>query len=269
MGAEAPGRLRILVVDDDRFSRELIREQLAALGYACETAPDGEEALARLGAAAYDLLICDFRMPHLDGPALARAVRARDSDPARLGRSVHRPHIAIISANADLDHASACLAAGVDDFLPKPVAFDVIEALVARVASAISGARGAQATLADGVKSVSRAEAVLDPSALTRIYRNPQRVSAVLTGWLAAVERDLAELRAALERADVPTVGDIAHRLRGSASVTGAMRLSDVAARLEIAAEDAGGPVVATVSELSEAFAEVRAAVDAFTRKLN
>jgi CheY-like chemotaxis protein len=216
-------------------------------------------------------MICDFRMPRIDGPTLARAIREREGQNRdRASAAARRLHIAIISANADIDHASECLAAGVDDFLAKPVAIDVMEALLARVALAVRGhVAGTTQTAASAAPRLPAADAVFDPAVLLRIYGAPHRAHAALSAWVANTEHDLARLSAALERRDMAAVRDIAHRMRGSASVAGAMQLAAAAADLERAAGQAGGPAVPALSELRAAFVAARSAANGFIRPLS
>ena len=105
-------RRRLLVVDDIATNRDVLRDLLAPLGFEIETAASGTEALAALAAAAPDLVFLDLRMPGIDGLELTRRIRQRTGGAA----------IKIIAMSASVlsFNRGDALAAGCDDFLPKP-----------------------------------------------------------------------------------------------------------------------------------------------------
>ena len=115
---------RILAVDDDPSSLEVVRARLASQGYEVLTATDGEQALTDVREQAPDLLLLDVMMPRMDGLEVCRRLR---SDPAR----PFTP-IIIVTARADSADIVAGLNAGADEYLTKPLDHD---ALVARVRS--------------------------------------------------------------------------------------------------------------------------------------
>ncbi|MDC8760904.1 response regulator [Janthinobacterium fluminis] len=113
----------VLLVDDDADCRALLRALLEPLGFAVAEAADGEAALARLAAAPYALLLCDRRMPGLDGIALTRRLRDRGGA---------QPRIVIMTASAFEEEQQEALAAGADAFLRKPIEQDKLFALIER-----------------------------------------------------------------------------------------------------------------------------------------
>ena len=116
-------RSLILLVDDHPTNREVISRQLAKAGYACLTAADGEEGLQEWRSGRYALVLADIHMPRMDGYAMAAAIRATEQ---REGR-VRTPLIAL-TANVTKGEAERCLAAGMDDFLGKPVSIGQLAA---------------------------------------------------------------------------------------------------------------------------------------------
>jgi len=104
---------RILVAEDNPVNREIAVALLDAAGLGVETAPDGVQAVERLRHARYDLVLMDVQMPVMDGLEATRRMRELPH-----GRAV--PIIAM-TANAFQEDRSACLEAGMDDFLTKPV----------------------------------------------------------------------------------------------------------------------------------------------------
>jgi|GEM_PF-99920 len=125
---EAPRAARILVVEDNAVNRELVRRQLAQLGYGCDLCEDGNAALAALSKQGYDLLLTDCQMPLVDGYALTREIRARESGARESSAREHgdrggaaRLPIIAITASALPEQVDQCIAAGMDAYLIKPV----------------------------------------------------------------------------------------------------------------------------------------------------
>ena len=120
-GPETPvqvmGPARILAVDDNPINLEVLREQLRILGHAVDCAECGADALVKWTASDYRLLLVDCQMPVMDGRELALRIRQQEHQSNK-----HAP-IRIIgwTGNATEENASACMAAGMDDLLTKPV----------------------------------------------------------------------------------------------------------------------------------------------------
>ena len=118
---DAPaGQARILVAEDDGDTRALIQRVLENQGYAVTTAADGVEALARLAAGAFDLILSDVNMPNLDGLKLME-IKAQ--------KMIGTP---VIFFTAEEEGEARALALGAEDYIKKPVSKDVIVARVRR-----------------------------------------------------------------------------------------------------------------------------------------
>jgi len=116
---------RVLVVDDADVNRTIARVMLEHLGLTVVEAHNGAEALARLDDGRFDLVLMDVMMPVMDGLQATRRFRTAEADQARLP-------IVAMTANAMLGDREECLAAGMDDYLPKPVRGDVLRRCLAR-----------------------------------------------------------------------------------------------------------------------------------------
>ena len=119
----------VLVLDDDRATRELVREVLEEQGYAVESAASGAMGQARLEAGGVDLVVLDKGLPDRDGLDVCRWVRARE------GRDEARLPIIVVSAAIDEDDAGSLDDPGADAYVAKP--FD-IDTLVAQVRASLT-----------------------------------------------------------------------------------------------------------------------------------
>ncbi|WP_333592543.1 response regulator [Brevundimonas sp.] len=114
--------VRVLLAEDNPVGALLAKTLLRREGCVVETAGTGEEAVQALKRARYDLVFMDMRMPGMDGPAAARAIRARGDDTPILA----------LTANAFAEDRRACLEAGMNDHLVKPLEPEALKAALAR-----------------------------------------------------------------------------------------------------------------------------------------
>ncbi len=115
---------RVLLVEDNPVNRRVASLMLRKRGLRCDLAANGKEALARWGERAYDLILMDCQMPEMDGYEATRHLR-------RLEQGGHTPIIAM-TAEAMKGDRERCLAAGMDDYLPKPVRAEALFAMLDR-----------------------------------------------------------------------------------------------------------------------------------------
>jgi signal transduction histidine kinase/CheY-like chemotaxis protein len=119
---------RVLLVEDNLVNQKVAMGLLRKLGLEVDLAVDGEVALQRCADTAYDMVLMDVQMPRLDGISATRALREseREADDDR-----HVPIVAM-TANAEVGDREDCLAAGMDDYLPKPFTRAMLEAKLQR-----------------------------------------------------------------------------------------------------------------------------------------
>jgi two-component system, sensor histidine kinase len=111
-GPRATAQLRILLVEDNPVNQMLTMSMLQKLGALADLARDGEEAVEKVRAGAYDLVLMDLQMPRMDGLSATRAIRG--------ATGIRQPRIVALTANAMESDRQACVDAGMDDFLSKP-----------------------------------------------------------------------------------------------------------------------------------------------------
>jgi len=115
----------VLVVDDVEMMRDLLGMQLSRAGCGFDTAEDGVQALALLHARPYDLVLMDRSMPNLDGCETARAWRAHE-------QALGLPTTPIVGVGGQPDDRIDCLAAGMQDFMTKPLTIAALDGLLQR-----------------------------------------------------------------------------------------------------------------------------------------
>jgi signal transduction histidine kinase/CheY-like chemotaxis protein/HPt (histidine-containing phosphotransfer) domain-containing protein len=223
--AEEEGTL-VLAVDDHPINRMLLTRQVTVLGYANEEASDGAEALALWKSGRFRLVITDVNMPEMDGYALARAIRSIEK---RAGQE--RTVIIACTANALKGEAENCFAAGMDDYIAKPVE---LEALLAKLDNWLpipgGGARESGGAAEDDAP-------LIDPAVLAEISGGDPGVEReIFAQFLPVNEEDAAALTQALADNDIAAVVHFAHRIKGASNAIGAAALAKVCGRMEAAA---------------------------------
>jgi CheY-like chemotaxis protein len=190
-------RARILVAEDHQINWRLTELLLSRRGHRADHAKDGRQALAMLERGGYELVFMDCRMPGLDGYQTTREIRRREaSDPRR------RAAIVAMTANASEEDRRRCLAAGMDDYIGKPISFEVLDEALERWLS-----------------PERRDVPALD--------------EAILNKLVAEVNGEVEQIDLAGPQADPGGVAHTAHRIQNSARLIGASRLADAAAQVE------------------------------------
>ena len=212
---------RVLAVDDYEVNLEVLIGQFGILGVELDTAANGIQALTLWREKPYALVLTDIHMPDMDGFELTRQIRAEET----LKGVEKRTPIVALTANALTGEAERCLAAGMDDYLTKPLTLDRLRKAVAQWAT--SGAETPQAATA----AAAGTEAI-DRSVVAEMFGdNPAMIDRVLTRFAGAGAKLVGEMVAA---ADQPKpLAELAHKLKGAARAAGALRLGDLAAALE------------------------------------
>jgi PAS domain S-box-containing protein len=226
-----PGSLAgstILLVEDNAFNQQVARELLEDAGAKVVVAGNGSEALALMHAreegAAFDCVLMDVQMPVMDGFEATRRIRAD----ARLRDT----RVIAMTANAGLEDQARCLAAGMDEFVTKPVA---PEALVATVARALGrSVQHAPPPPPPAPAAPAQAPALLDMDVLSETFGgNPEKMRKYAFMFLETAREGLLEIDRALASGEVGRAAGVAHRIKSSARTVGAMGFGDVCADLE------------------------------------
>jgi len=254
--ARAAGTL-VLLVDDHPTNREVLSEQLHALGYASEQAATSAEALRMWEMAHYGLLITDCHMPDMDGYQLARAIRSQE---AATGRA--RTPILAWTANALGEVGTLCAEAGMDDVLVKPAHVGALRAKIERLLGQLAAQAGAQqpvwapeqaATAGPPLaQPVSPAPAPIEQpqlqptlevlqSAMLRELTDgdAEMERRVLLRFRASNQIDAGALAQAVSAGNAAALAHYAHRIKGAARLIGAQEFASACEALEQAAKNA------------------------------
>ncbi|HZC02467.1 MAG TPA: response regulator, partial [Gammaproteobacteria bacterium] len=218
---------RILLVEDDRTNQLVVAGLLERLGCRIEIAGTGQEALELIAQRSFDLILMDCYMPQLDGYEATRRIRALATDNRRI------PIIAM-TAYTQIGASEACLAAGMDDYLPKPVRLDALREKLQRWLAPKQSSTPTEA--AEGpIAREPAAVAVLDRTVLTELRNNLQEAfSKVIEVFLEDMPSYQSALKTAISEGDARRLTEVAHTLKGSSKTLGANRLVAVSKQLEV-----------------------------------
>lgn len=270
--------LRVLVVDDNAVNQTVARELLQATGAKVELVGDGQQALDLLQSLEVDCVLMDIQMPVMDGLEATRRIRAQQ-------RLKGLPIIAM-TANASAQDRRACLAAGMNDFVSKPVEpkrfLDIVarwagqgaaatspsapvsQALPETVPGALSGARpgavpGARPGLVPGPAAAptdaapTAPESLLDTHVLQALTRGKaSAMTPIVQAFESMMDNTLAELRQALTAGDATRLGQLGHKAKSSAASLGAHGLAGRCLALETAMRAASPDLGAAATMVQE-----------------
>ncbi len=259
------GLARVLLVDNTPVNQKVATSMLRRFGLTATVATNGREALDRLAAEAFDLVLMDCQMPVLDGLEATRELRAREA-----GSGGHQLVVAM-TAHAMQGDRERCLAAGMDDYLSKPVQPPALEAMLERWLPGRFVSSASRRAAAEGVAL----KAVLDEKVLGELRAfeadgQPGLLAEVAALFSGQGESLLASLRQAAAAGNVSAWKGRLHALRGSAGSIGALRLCRCCEELEQRpAPVSPAQAAAGLAALEQAFGEAKAALEADVQRVS
>ena len=243
---------RVLVVEDSLINQKVTLKMLELAGCQAEAAANGKEALAMLVRGRHELILMDIQMPEMDGLEATRRIRGGEIpgiDP--------RIPIVALTAHALKGDRERFLAAGMDDYLPKPIQTGPLARALERFTG--GGQKADREPDRDGV------EAAFDQRGfLSRLGGDTALAEEILGLFLEDAKRQIDLLVQSMARGDLPAVRLGAHRLKGAAGNVSALCIQGVAARIERVCQDER-PLVWTDSQdqLREALDQFRESISA------
>jgi two-component system sensor histidine kinase/response regulator len=215
---------RILLAEDNPINRKLAVALLGRAGYAVETAENGRQAVDALKRESYSLVLMDVQMPEMDGLEATGLIRA-------IGGERGRTPIIAMTAHAMKGDRERCIAAGMDDYVAKPLQSSELFEAIDRYTGL---GRHAELDRAVGAaEAVERAEPVDIHRALPYFGGDERLFGRLLHEFVAGLGEQIEELKAAAESGDVPTFTRIAHSLKSLSATFGAAQLRQAAQQLE------------------------------------
>jgi len=248
---------RILLAEDNIINQKVALHVLEKLGYRVHAVANGKEVLQALRGGDYDLLLTDCRMPEMDGYEAARAIRSGSA-----GVRDRDIPIVAMTAGVDVDDRDKCLAAGMNDYVAKPVDLKALSTVIQRYVKSEPPPQPAREALEDV------AQAGGQPFNMASLVARIEGDTA-LALQLANIFRDelpqmVADLRAAVGTSDPLIIREHAHALRGGAANVGAEALAALATEIGRAARaedlEAITPLAARLEGQAKAFEQCLAA---------
>jgi signal transduction histidine kinase/CheY-like chemotaxis protein/HPt (histidine-containing phosphotransfer) domain-containing protein len=268
--APAPLRGHVLLVEDNPVNRQVAQRILSLLGLSLELAENGKEALEKLDAGTFDLVLMDCQMPVMDGYTATRIRRTREAE-SRL------PRIPIIAmtANAMAGDREKCLGAGMDEYLSKPMNRGLLETTLRKWLPKQAQSRAVAATATTTAPSPARAAPVASPAGVHAVASAPlapasgsgpafgegiatpsplaardgaaldqdivrdlldvmgEEFTELVGVYLEDTPKNLALLEAAAGRNDANGLIAPSHSLKSTSANLGAMTLAEIAKRIE------------------------------------
>ena len=231
------GGARLLLAEDNAVNREVAIELIHAAGLAADTARNGREALAKASNIAYDLILMDMQMPQMNGLDAARAIRA-------LPTHADVPILAM-TANAFNEDREACMEAGMNDFVPKPVNPEQFYATLVKWLPPPAPAAEEPEPKAppklndeDRKRHLARIHGLDLTAGLATMRGNVAKYSRLLQLFADGYQGHGDQIFSLLGTGDLEALGPVVHSLRGASGMLGAKALSEAANKVLQALED-------------------------------
>jgi signal transduction histidine kinase/CheY-like chemotaxis protein/HPt (histidine-containing phosphotransfer) domain-containing protein len=235
LGKGAP--LRVLLAEDNLVNQKVAVRMLELFGYVADIATNGAEAVAAISARPYDLVLMDMHMPEVDGLEATRRIR-------QMRFPWGRPRVVAMTASSFVDDRNACIDAGMDDFVSKPVTAQELGDALRRAAGALGPSPARQYSMKPPDSRIERAQWVsgLDEESFVRLEALMGKGSTELT-WLIRrfienATRAASDVSRALADGNAEAIYGIAHQLTASSGMLGATALSELYRSLMNAASE-------------------------------
>jgi PAS domain S-box-containing protein len=203
--------LQVLVVEDEPNNQKVIRMFLKRLGFEADVVSDGQQGVAAASAKSYDIIFLDLQMPVMDGLEACRRIREM--------KLVKRPYIVAITANAFREDCDAAYAAGMDDYLAKPITMPRLRVMVDKITKGIHSLPEPlmRQLSAESVMPAITAEPVLvDIKQLDAlIIIGAEGYRDVLQDLMREVPVHIANIRTLIEIGDMPSFKCRIHKFKG------------------------------------------------------
>jgi CheY-like chemotaxis protein len=243
-----------LLAEDNPINRKVVLAMLNRLGYPTDAVSNGRDCVEALSHEDYDLVLMDCQMPELDGYGAARLVR----DPSSKVRN-HAVPIVALTAHAMPGDRDRCLAAGMNDYLTKPIELSQLEANLHKwLAGSVAGGEQRNSNERENRLRIFDRDALLQ-----RVLGDEALLRDVILTFLEDIPKRMRALCEALAQRDLSRVQMEAHTIKGASANLSAESLQSSAAALEEAAQSGQFEATVTlVNRLQHAFEALRGELD-------
>jgi two-component system sensor histidine kinase/response regulator len=227
LAADERRRIRILLAEDNHLNQKLAVALLSKAGYTVDAVEDGKTAVKALRRRTYDLILMDVQMPEMDGFEATRAIRQTE------GRGKHIPIVAM-TAHAMTGDRERCLAAGMDDYVSKPINAQALIRTIDRWTRSPDSSKITSPNN-DAQTQAKKEDLLVDlDEALTRFDGDEDFLHQMFQEFLESVPATLEALESAVKGRDHKTVESKAHSLKGVAGNLSAKQIASLASKLEL-----------------------------------
>lgn len=196
--------LRILLVEDNVVNQRLALKLLEKMGYRADLAANGLEAIHALGRQFYDLIFMDMQMPEMDGLQATREIRKRwNTDP--------KPRIVAMTANAMASDKDQCLAAGMDDFVGKPIR-------IGEVTEKILGSKRHETATVTAIVAGSNNVSVPMNLVMENFDHDHEILRIAINAFLEECPSNLREIKEAIKEKNAKKLLESSHMFKGAVS---------------------------------------------------
>ena len=242
---------RVLVVEDNTVNQKVAVAMIESLGYGADAVGNGLEAVEACAGHAYDAILMDCQMPQMDGFKATAFIREREGG----GR---RTPIIALTASVTAEDRQRCLAAGMDDYLSKPVPREALASALRKWIPTAGTPPTVEAAAAPSTLPPSHPLHVLEAHA------GPRALAEVIDVFLQTIPRRLDDLRQAHRRGEGDAIRALAHSLKGASAQIGARAMADVCVQIDAAVR---GGETSRISDLLTALEADYAVVSASLRE--
>ncbi len=250
--------LRVLLTDDNLINQKVASRLLQQMGYQAAIAKNGLEAIRALERQPYDLILMDVQMPEMDGLEATRRIRQRQQEPSAPPHFKQPILIVAMTANVMQGDREKCVAAGMDDYLPKPIRPEALQAMIERLAAggASSGANapasGANISSPPATQEISAPfvlpsagaqKEVVDMERLMEFCGGSAENLAELAGlYLKQTADQIEQMTTALRHDRPDKAARVAHSSAGASATCGMNVIVPLLRQLELVADEGNAP---------------------------